>query len=88
MKFSYGDLDLKDRNPFFAYDTLAYKDVSPHWVWLQTALFLQISIHVLSFLFGLLLRHNTDYSTLALHSITLPLTTEMATATYASNMAA
>ena len=32
-KFSY--LDLKHRNPFFAYDALAYNDVSPCWVWLQ-----------------------------------------------------
>ena len=32
-KFSY--LDLEDRNPFFAYDTLAYNDISPYWVWLQ-----------------------------------------------------
>ena len=30
--FSYCDLDLEDRNPFFAYDTLAYNDVSPYWV--------------------------------------------------------
>ena len=35
LKFSYGDLDLKDRNPFFAYDALAYNDVSPYLVWLQ-----------------------------------------------------
>ena len=35
-KFSYCDLDLEDRNPFFAYDTLAYNDASPYWVWLQT----------------------------------------------------
>ena len=35
LKFSYCDLDLEDRNPFFTYDTLAYKDVSPYWVWLQ-----------------------------------------------------
>ena len=34
-KFSYCDLDLEDRNPFFVYDTLAYNDVSPYWVWLQ-----------------------------------------------------
>ena len=34
-KFSYCDLDLEDRNTFFAYDTLAYNDVSPYWVWLQ-----------------------------------------------------
>ena len=34
-KFSYCDLDLEDRNPFFAYDALAYNDVSPYWVWLQ-----------------------------------------------------
>ena len=35
-KFSYCDLDLEDGNPFFAsYDTLAYNDVSPYWVWLQ-----------------------------------------------------
>ena len=34
-KFSYCDLDLEDRNPFFAYDTLAYNVVSPYWVWLQ-----------------------------------------------------
>ena len=31
-KFSYCDLDLDDRNPFFAYDVLAYNDVSPYWV--------------------------------------------------------
>ena len=31
-KFSYCDLDLEDRNPFFAYDALAYNDVSPYWV--------------------------------------------------------
>ena len=34
-KFSDCDLDLEDRNPFFAYDALAYNDVSPYWVWLQ-----------------------------------------------------
>ena len=34
-KLSYHDLDLKDSNPFFAHDTLAYNDVSPYWVWLQ-----------------------------------------------------
>ena len=34
-KFSYCDLDLQDRNPFFAYDTLAYNDVLQYWVWLQ-----------------------------------------------------
>ena len=34
-KFSYCDLDLEDRNPFFAYDALAYNDVSTYWVWLQ-----------------------------------------------------
>ena len=34
-KFSYCDLDLEDRNPFFSYDALAYNDVSPYWVWLQ-----------------------------------------------------
>ena len=34
-KFSYCDLDLEDRNPFFAHDTLAYNDVSPYWVWLE-----------------------------------------------------
>ena len=34
-KFSYCDLDLEDRNPFFAHDTLAYNDASPYWVWLQ-----------------------------------------------------
>ena len=36
-KFSYCDLDLEDRNPFFAYVALAYNDVSPYWVWLQMA---------------------------------------------------
>ena len=35
LKFSYCDLDLENRNPFFAYDALAYNDVSPYWVWLQ-----------------------------------------------------
>ena len=34
-KLSYCDLDLEDSNPFFAHDTLAYNDVSTHWVWLQ-----------------------------------------------------
>ena len=34
-KFSYYNLDLEDRNPFFAYDVLACNDVSPYWVWLQ-----------------------------------------------------
>ena len=34
-KFSYCDLDLEDRNQFFAYEALAYNDVSPHWVLLQ-----------------------------------------------------
>ena len=34
-KFSYCDLDLEDRNPFFAHDALAYNDVSPYWGWLQ-----------------------------------------------------
>ena len=34
-KFIYCDLNLKDSNPFFAHDTLAYNDVSPYWVWLQ-----------------------------------------------------
>ena len=34
-KFSYCDLDLEDRNPFFAYDALAYNHVPPYWVWLQ-----------------------------------------------------
>ena len=34
-KFSYCDLDLEDRNLFFAHDALAYNDVSPYWVWLQ-----------------------------------------------------
>ena len=34
-KFSYCDLDVENRNPFFAYDALAYNDVSPYWVWLQ-----------------------------------------------------
>ena len=34
-KFNYCDLDLEDRNPFFAYDALACNDVSPYWVWLQ-----------------------------------------------------
>ena len=28
-KFSYCDLDLEDRNPFFTHDTLAYNDASP-----------------------------------------------------------
>ena len=37
-KFSYCDLDLEDRNPFFAHDTLAYNDVSPYWVWLGSAM--------------------------------------------------
>ena len=34
-KFSYCDLDLEDRNPFFTHDTLAYNGVLPYWVWLQ-----------------------------------------------------
>ena len=34
-KFSYCDLDLEDRNPFFVYHALAYNDVSSYWVWLQ-----------------------------------------------------
>ena len=34
-KFSYCDLDLEDRNPFFSYDAMVYNDVSPYWVWLQ-----------------------------------------------------
>ena len=32
LKFSYCDVDLEDRNPFFAYDALTYNDVSPYWV--------------------------------------------------------
>ena len=35
LKFSYCDVDLEDRNPFFAYDSLAYNDVTSYWVWLQ-----------------------------------------------------
>ena len=34
-KLSYCDLDLKDNNPYFTHNTLAYNDVSPDWVWLQ-----------------------------------------------------
>ena len=34
-KLSYCELDLEDSNPFFAYDTLAYNDVSSYWIWLQ-----------------------------------------------------
>ena len=34
-KSSYCDLELEDKNPFFAYDALAYNDVSPYWVCLQ-----------------------------------------------------
>ena len=34
-KLNYYDLDLEDRNPFFAHDTLAYNDVLPYWIWLQ-----------------------------------------------------
>ena len=32
-KSSYCDLDLEDGNPFFAYDALAYNDVSPGFVY-------------------------------------------------------
>ena len=35
LKFSYCDLDLEDRNPFFTYGALAYNDVSPYWICLQ-----------------------------------------------------
>ena len=34
-KSSYCDLDLEDRNPFFAHDALAYNDISPYWICLQ-----------------------------------------------------